>query len=92
LKDKNKVVRETAAEVLAMTGPHGEKLLIEGLLKDSISLIRTSCAIGMRFVGPQTIRTLLLALNDKDPQVIKAAADTIEAIGVNAFVEYVLIS
>lgn len=80
-------MRQTAARVLANTGPHGEKLLIEALLKDSIPLIRASAAYGLKFVGPQTIRTLLLALNDKDSSVIKEATSTIEEIGIDAIVE-----
>jgi HEAT repeat protein len=87
LKDKEKCVREIAAEVIAYSGPHGELLLIEGVLKDSNTSIRCSAAYGLKHVGPRTIRTLLLALNDRDISVVKAVTQSIESIGVTSFVE-----
>jgi HEAT repeat protein len=87
LKDKEISVRYMAAEVMSNAGPHGELLLIEGLLKDANHVIRASAAHGLGHVGPKTIRTLLLALNDKDPMVLKAVAEAIESIGVPAIVE-----
>jgi HEAT repeat protein len=76
-----------AAEMMSNAGPHGELLLIEGLLKDANHVIRASAAHGLGHVGPKTIRTLLLALNDKDPMVLKAVTEAIESIGVPAIVE-----
>lgn len=91
MKDKEKTVREAAAELLATFGPHGELLLIEGLIKDSNSLIRASAARGLMCVGPKTIRTLLLALGDKDPMVLKSVSSAIENMGIASIVEYVFI-
>lgn len=62
-------------------------MLIEGLLKDVNPVIRASAAHGLMLVGPKTIRTLLLALHDKDPKVIKAVATAIEKIGLAAIIE-----
>lgn len=86
MKDSEVSVRETAAECLAAYGPHGELLLIEGLLKDSNPTIRASAAYGLMHVGPRTIRTLLLALNDKESHVRKAVSTAIDNIGVTAFI------
>lgn len=80
LKDRESCVREIAAEVIALSGPHGELLLIEGLLKDSNNVIRASAAYGLKFVGPRAIRTLLLALDDKDPKVSEAVCSAIESM------------
>lgn len=88
LKDSEQCVREMAADVLAsFGGPHGELLLIEGLLKDPNPLIRASAATGLLKIGPSTIRTLLLALYDKDPMVFKSVTTALETIGVSAIVD-----
>lgn len=86
LKDPEKCVRETAAEVLAQAGPRGELLLVEGVLKDSNPVIRCSAGYGLMHVGPKCVRTLLLALNDKDPHVSRAVAHALEQIGATAIV------
>uniref|UniRef100_A0A7S1KM31 Uncharacterized protein n=1 Tax=Percolomonas cosmopolitus TaxID=63605 RepID=A0A7S1KM31_9EUKA len=86
LKDHEKCVREMAAEVLAKAGPRGELLLVEGVLKDSNATIRCSAGYGLMHVGPKCVRTLLLALNDKDPHVTRAVASALEQIGAPAIV------
>lgn len=50
LKDREATVREAAACALADAGPHGELLLIEGVLKDSNSMIRSSAALRVHVV------------------------------------------
>ena len=80
-------MREAAAELLASFGPQGELLLIEGLLKDSNPVMRSGAAYGLMVVGSKAIRTLLLALNDKDPKVVRSVSTAIETIGLVNIVE-----
>ena len=82
LKDRDAQVREASAMVLSNAGPHGELLLIEGLLKDSNTTIRASAAFGLMRIGPRTIRTLLLAMNDKEPSVRQAVSGAIQSLGL----------
>ena len=73
MKDKDKSVRETAAQLIARSGSSqaGELLLIEAAMKDSNSLIRTSAVHGLYWVGPRSVRTVLLALRDQEEFVRK---------------------
>eukprot|EP00164_Ancoracysta_twista_P016984 GFYU01028757.1.p1 GENE.GFYU01028757.1~~GFYU01028757.1.p1 ORF type:complete len:970 (+),score=200.80 GFYU01028757.1:139-3048(+) len=84
LKDKDKGVRESAAECLAACGPHGELLLIEGVLKDPAVMVRMAAAYGLHVVGPSSIRTLLLAMNDQNVNVRVQVIQTIESMGLQA--------
>jgi len=43
-------VRETAAEMLARSGAHGELLLIEGILKDMNPMIRAAAAYPLHLI------------------------------------------
>ena len=45
-------------------GAHGELMFIEGASKEKNNLIRAECAMGLGTIGPQTFRSLLLALRD----------------------------
>lgn len=82
LKDREQLVREAAAAALAEAGPHGELLLIEGVLKDSNPVIRASAAFGLMRIGARTIRTLLLAMNDRDSTVRQAVGRAIQYLGL----------
>jgi HEAT repeat protein len=68
-------VRDTAAELLALSGGNqaGELILIEGALKDSNPIIRASAVHGLYYVGAKTIRSVLLAMKDKDVSVRREA-------------------
>ena len=83
LRDRDAVVRKSAAEVLARAAPRGEMLLIEGLLQDKEERVRVAIAHGLRTVGAQSVRTLLLALQDQSAKVRAAVADAILSFGVN---------
>jgi len=54
-------------------GAHGELMFIEGASKEKNNQIRAECAMGLGTIGPQTFRSLLLALRD-DTQLVKDAA------------------
>ncbi|KAA6401345.1 MAG: hypothetical protein EZS28_003135 [Streblomastix strix] len=84
LRDKDRGVREAASATLAKSGPEGILLLKEGLLRDTSSAIRSACAIGLFFAGTDSIRTVLLALGDRDEQVRQAAEKVIVAFGSKA--------
>ncbi len=78
LKDKEKIVRDCASQILASLGPHGEFVMIEAILKDSNPLIRASATYGLQLIGAKTIRTLLLALiHEKDALVARGIASAV---------------
>lgn len=92
LKDKEAGVSQCAAEAIADTGAHGELLLIEGALKDSNPTIRRSSLYGLTRVGAQTIRTLLLACNDREPSVRQVAGEAILCLSLNEIFVYGIFS
>ncbi|KAJ4461372.1 hypothetical protein PAPYR_2432 [Paratrimastix pyriformis] len=61
-------------------GPHG---LMTGVCV-GLRLVVGAARHGLTAVGPRAIRTLLLALHDKDPAVKAAVTQTIRAIGAPA--------
>eukprot|EP00946_MAST-07B_sp_MAST-7B-sp1_P003269 g3269.t1 len=90
LKDKDKIVRHAAAEVLAKaSGGQGELLLVEGLLRDNDQKVRLAITHGLSLVGPACIRTLMLALSDQNDAVSKSAARVIVNFGLEAITEEV---
>ena len=64
LSDKSQAVRECAILCMKNFGAHGELMFIEGASKEKNNLIRAECAMGLGSIGPQTFRSLLLALRD----------------------------
>ena len=87
LKDKEVCVRDMSAEVLALSGPYGELLLMEGLLKDKNPITRASSAHGMIKIGPKSIISLLLALNDPEPMVLSSVFKTIQSFKADAIID-----
>ena len=73
LADKSAQVRECALLCIKNFGAHGELLFIEGVSKENNPVLRAECAKGLGSIGPQTFRSLLLALHD-DFQIVKDAA------------------
>jgi len=67
------MVRECAILCIRNFGAHGELLFIEGISKERNPLVRAECALGLGQIGPQTFRSLLLALHD-ETQIVKDAA------------------
>ncbi|KNC46333.1 uncharacterized protein AMSG_02785 [Thecamonas trahens ATCC 50062] len=86
LNDDAADVRRKAAHALADYGPQGELLLIEGVLKDPHPRVRSAAAYGLGILGAQSTRTLLLALNDPAPAVIRSASRALLAIGLQPIV------
>ena len=84
LRDNDATVRRAAALVLAKSSPQGEMLLIEGLLQDRDEKVRVAITHGLKFVGPRTIRTLLLAMRDRSTSVVNATAHVISSFGVES--------
>ena len=70
LADKSPQVRECALLCIKNFGAHGELLFIEGVSKESNPVLRAECALGLGSIGPQTFRSLLLALHDEH-QIVK---------------------
>ena len=85
MRDSKKDVRLAAASTLALS-TQGEMLLVEGLLQDKLPTVRVAAATGLRRVGAQSIRTLLLALQDSNVAVRDAAGRAILGIGVDSIV------
>ena len=52
-------------------------MFIEGISKEQNPYIRAECAFGLGSIGPQTFRSLLLALHDPVPLVKEAASRAI---------------
>ena len=73
LADKSPQVRECALLCIKNFGAHGELLFIEGVSKESNPVLRAECALGLGSIGPQTFRSLLLALHDEH-QIVKDQA------------------
>lgn len=71
LKDPDIDVRVTAASSLALSGPQGILLLVEGLQRDYSAAVRAACAVGLSSpaVGTKASRVLMLALRDKNTEV-----------------------
>eukprot|EP01028_Stygiella_incarcerata_P003878 TRINITY_DN180_c0_g2_i1.p1 TRINITY_DN180_c0_g2~~TRINITY_DN180_c0_g2_i1.p1 ORF type:complete len:1266 (+),score=393.45 TRINITY_DN180_c0_g2_i1:155-3952(+) len=90
LKDNDMMVGDVAGMLLACGGPHGELLLVEGVLRDSRAVIRERAAAGLVHVGPRAIRSLLLALMDQEERVQSACKKTILRFGADAIVEVAL--
>ncbi|KAG2378277.1 hypothetical protein C9374_008420 [Naegleria lovaniensis] len=91
LKDRQVGVRQMASQVLAQSGPYGELLLMEGLLKDSNHLIRASAAMGMIHLGPKTIITILLALsNEYHPQICQHLFECIESFKLDDMIDVIM--
>lgn len=75
LSDRAATVRECALLCIKNFGAHGELLFIEGVSKESNPLLRSECALGLGSIGPQTFRSLLLALHD-ETQIVKDSASS----------------
>ena len=90
LRDSDATVRKAAAIVLARSSSQGEMLLIEGLLQDREEKVRVAITHGLKFVGPRTIRTLLLAMRDRSSSVVNATSYAICSFGVESIARVLL--
>jgi hypothetical protein len=79
MKDREAKVRHEAAAALARSQSHGELLLVEAVLRDMSPLVRRAGLVGLGLVGPQAIRTVLLALLDTVALVRGTACRTLLA-------------
>jgi HEAT repeat protein len=87
MKDRDPKVRQEAAAALARSQSHGELLLVEAVLRDTNPLVRRAGLFGLGLIGPQTIRTVLLALLDEDSLVKGTACRTLLSLSCTEILE-----